>query len=147
MKSKKNKKSRERKIKSSKEEYGIKISEAILKLSEPLREQYRELHRVQVIITLTIIAWNMALLPETERKKSQSLLIIKLSKIAQGDNSTVLLDLVHDLIKQKNKYYPEIKEYIIDYNLSVSNQNMSLTVSATPFSEQDVKDREYPTPK
>ena len=53
----------------------IKISEAILKLSETLRYKYREAHRAQVIISLTVMAWNISLFPKEEQVNAQGLLL------------------------------------------------------------------------
>jgi len=44
----------------------IKISEAILTLAEPLRAHYREPHRMQAIIAVAVMAWNIALFPDEE---------------------------------------------------------------------------------
>ena len=38
----------------------FKISEAILTLAEPLRMQYREPHRMQAIISIAVMAWNIS---------------------------------------------------------------------------------------
>lgn len=39
----------------------IIISDAIIKIAEPLIKKYQEQHRVFVLIELAIIAWNMSL--------------------------------------------------------------------------------------
>ena len=39
----------------------IKISEAILTLAEPLRAHYSEPHRMQVIIAVAVMAWNICI--------------------------------------------------------------------------------------
>jgi hypothetical protein len=41
----------------------IKISEAILHLCEPLRKQYKDNNRIKVIISITVMAWNISLFP------------------------------------------------------------------------------------
>ena len=51
----------------------IKISEAILNLAEPLREHYREPHRIQAIISMAVMAWNIALFPEEEQAHVQGM--------------------------------------------------------------------------
>jgi len=47
--------------------YDIKISEAILNLSEPLRNQYTDSHQTRVIISMTVMAWNISLFPKDEQ--------------------------------------------------------------------------------
>jgi hypothetical protein len=53
----------------------IKISEAILKLSEPLRQKYRDSHRTQVIISMSVMAWNISLFPKAEQVNAQGMLL------------------------------------------------------------------------
>ena len=54
--------------------HAIKISEAILTLAEPLRAQYREPHRMQAIIAVAVMAWNIALFPDEEHAQVQGML-------------------------------------------------------------------------
>ena len=53
----------------------IKISEAILTLAEPLRAHYREPHRMQAIIAVVVMAWNIALFPDEEHAHVQGMLL------------------------------------------------------------------------
>lgn len=111
----------------------IKISEAILKLSEPLREQYREPHRVQAIISITVIAWNISLFPEEEQAHVQGMLLNGLPKQLGGEDVAVLLDCIDTLIERKNLYYLNVREYILTHNLSLSGDTITLTVGTAPM--------------
>jgi hypothetical protein len=53
----------------------IKISEAILNISAPLREQYRDPHRMEAIISIAVMAWNISLFPEEEQAHVQGMLL------------------------------------------------------------------------
>jgi hypothetical protein len=57
------------------QKHQIKISEAILKLSEPLRQKYSDSNRTQVIISMTVMAWNISLFPKEEQVKVQGMLL------------------------------------------------------------------------
>ena len=51
---------------------GVKMSEVILKLAEPLLKKYGDIdNRIRTIISLTIFEWNRLMLPEGEREKYQ----------------------------------------------------------------------------
>ena len=72
MSSKKLKKPRKQKTKTLKRlPPKIKISEAILKLSEPLRQKYTDSRRIRGIIGMTVVAWNISLFPKEEHVNIQ----------------------------------------------------------------------------
>ena len=69
----------------------IKISEAILKLAEPLRAYYKEPHRLQAIISMAVMAWNISLFPDEEHVHLQGMLLESLPAQAQeGDETAVV---------------------------------------------------------
>ena len=70
----------------------MKISEAILTLAEPLRAQYREPHRMQAIISLAVMAWNISLFPDEEQPHVQGMLLESLPPQLGGEDVGVLLN-------------------------------------------------------
>ena len=76
----------------------IKISEAILTISEPLRTHYREPQRMQAIISLAVMAWNIALFPEEEHAHVQGMLLESLPKQLGGEDVGVLLRTIDTLL-------------------------------------------------
>src|SRR4029453_12187351 len=68
----------------------IKISEAILTLAEPLRTQYKEPHRMQAIISIAVMAWNIALFPDEEHAQVQGMLLERLPTQLSGEDVGVL---------------------------------------------------------
>jgi len=110
----------------------IKISEAILKLAEPLRAQYREPHRMQAIIAIAVMAWNMSLFPEAEQTHVQGMLLERLPPQMGGEDVGVLLSTIDTLIARKNFLYPNVREYILTHNLSLADNTVTLTVGTAP---------------
>src|SRR5437868_3524960 len=72
----------------------IKISEAILTLAEPLRAHYREPHRMQAIISMAVMAWNIALFPDEEHANVQGMLLESLPPQLSGEDVGVLLSTI-----------------------------------------------------
>jgi hypothetical protein len=72
----------------------IKISEAILTLAEPLRAHYRGPHRLEAIIALTVMAWNIALFPDEEQSHMQGMLLERLPTQFGGEDVGVLLSIM-----------------------------------------------------
>ncbi len=114
---------------------GIKISEAILRINEPLRNRYQEPHRIETIIYLTVMAWNLSLFEGEERTELQEKIVEKLPPEFAGEDVAMLFDNTEMLIECKEKEFPDIREYIIDHQVSFSGDSLSLTVSAVPIKE------------
>ena len=113
----------------------IKISEAILTLAEPLRAHYREPHRMQVIISLAVMAWNIALFPDEEQSHVQGMLLERLPPQLGGEDVGVLLRTIDTLIARKNLLYPNVREYILTHNLTHADNTVTLTVGTAPVPE------------
>ena len=114
----------------------IKISEAILTLAEPLRAHYREPHRLEAIIALAVMAWNIALFPDEEQSHMQGMLLESLPTQLSGEDVGVLLSTMDTLIARKRLLYPQVREYILTHQLSLVDNNVTLTVSTTPVPEK-----------
>jgi len=113
----------------------IKISEAILTLAEPLRAHYREPHRLQAIISIAVMAWNIALFPEEEQSHVQGMLLERLPPQLGGEDVGVLLSTMDTLIARKNLLYPQVREYILTYQLSLVDDKVTLSVGTAPVPE------------
>lgn len=110
----------------------IKISEAILTLAEPLRARYREPHRLQAIIAIAVMAWNIALFPDEEQSHVQGMLLESLPPQLGGEDVGVLLSTIDTLIARKTLLYPHVREYILTHNLSLVDNRVTLTVGTAP---------------
>src|SRR6266566_1984709 len=113
----------------------FKISAAILHLAEPLRTLYREPHRLQEIIAITVMAWNIALFPEDEQPHVQGMLLESLPPQMGGEDVGVLLSTIDTLIARKRLLYPQVREYILTHQLSFVDNKVTLTVGTAPVPE------------
>jgi hypothetical protein len=113
----------------------IKISEAILTLAEPLRTQYREPHRLQAIMVITVMAWNISLFPDEEHAQVQGMLLESLPPQLSGEDVGVLVSTMDTLIARKRLLYPQVREYILTHNLSFVDNRVTLSVGTAPVPE------------
>ena len=113
----------------------IKISEAILTLAEPLLMQYREPHRMQAIIAVAVMAWNIALFPDEEHAQVQGMLLESLPTQLSGEDVGVLLSTLDTLIARKRLLYPQVREYILTHQLSFADNKVTLSVGTAPVPE------------
>src|SRR5215510_5543175 len=113
----------------------IKISEAILTLAEPLRARYREPHRMEAIIAVAVMAWNIALFPDEEHAQVQGMLLESLPPQLSGEDVRVLLSTIDTLIARKRLLYPQVREYILTHQLSFVDNKITLSVGTAPVPE------------
>ena len=113
----------------------IKMSEAILTLAEPLRAQYREPHRMQAIISLAVMAWNISLFSDEEHAQVQGMLLESLPPQLSGEDVGVLLSTIETLIARKRLLYPQVREYILTHQLSFVDNKVTLSVGTAPVPE------------
>ena len=113
----------------------FKISAAILHLAEPLRTLYREPHRLQAIMAITVMAWNIALFPEDEQPHVQGMLLERLPPQMDGEDVGVLLSTIDTLIARKRLLYPQVREYILTHQLSLVDDKVTLSVGTAPVPE------------
>ena len=113
----------------------IKISEAILTLAEPLRAHYREPHRMQAIISIAVMAWNIALFPDEEHAHMQGMLLERLPPQLGGEDVGVLLSTMDTLIARKRLLYPQVREYILTHQLTLVDNKVTLSVGTAPVPE------------
>ena len=76
----------------------LKISELILRINEPLRARYQEPHRIETIIFLTVMAWNISLFEGEKRTELQQQMIEKLPGNLGGEDVGIFLDSLEMLI-------------------------------------------------
>jgi hypothetical protein len=125
---------------------GVKMSEVILKLAEPLLKKYGDNDkRTKTIISLTILEWNRLMLPKAEREKFQDQMFDKL--LPQNDKAEMVGSILYlnELIaKRQRKYFPDLKRVIVDYELIVSGSDITLNVSSAPV-ESNSKPKQIST--
>jgi hypothetical protein len=114
----------------------IKISDAILTLAEPLRAHYREPHRLEAIIALAVMAWNIALFPDEDHAQVQGMLLESLPPQLSGEDVGVLMSTLETLMARKRLLYPQVREYILTHQLSFVNNKVTLSVGTAPVPEK-----------
>ena len=114
----------------------IKVSEAILKLSDKLRYKYREPNRLRGIIMMTVTAWNISLFPKEEQVNLQQMLVDTLPEKYSAEDVALLLENIDILIDRKNQEYPHVREYILEYHVSISGEIVTLKVGTAPVPDK-----------
>ena len=113
---------------------GVKMSEVILKLADPMLKEYGDNDKqIKTIISLTIIEWNRIMFPKDVGDKFQDEMIDTLSpEIGEADTVGSILYISQLIAKRQKKYFPDLKRLIIDHELIVSDGDITLNISSAP---------------
>lgn len=103
----------------------VKISEAILKISEPLRRNFPKRERTSVIISMAILAWNMSLASEDVREDMENKIVEMMPKDIDTIGLALIVEQIDILIERKIKYYNDVRFLIKDYNLSFNDDDQA----------------------
>lgn len=111
-----------------------KMSEIILDLADPLLDgDVSDAKAVDLIVQLTIAAWNKAMLSADKQDASEEQ-IIDILVPRDGDAELVgtviqALDIVEE---RRKKLFPSLRRYIVDYDLHVSDGRVALNIISSP---------------
>jgi hypothetical protein len=109
----------------------IKISEAILRMAEPLIRKYPKRERIVVIIDLAIFSWNMSLQSVEKREELEKRLIDEMPNKFDATDIATIIEQTNILIERKKKLYPDINYLIVSRNLSLEDDGqITLDVNA-----------------
>ena len=113
---------------------GVKMSEVILKLADPMLKEYGDDDKqIKTIISLTIIEWNRIMFPKDVGEKFQDEMIDTLSpEVGEADTIGSILYISKLIAKRQKKYFPDLKRLIIDHELIVSDGDITLNISSAP---------------
>ena len=105
-----------------------KISEAILKLAEPLLEECNNDAEYRKAISFSVTIWNLCTM-STEEKCS---FINKLldDSTDSPDGKLFLQNLINRFIERKMQLYPHDHRYVVDYFIKKISGKRNLTVAA-----------------
>jgi len=113
----------------------IKMSAVILKLAEPYIKMYwgNEI-RVRGIISSSILIWNMAYLPQEKQNELQEQWIEDaLPGDCDAQDVASMLRVFESLQKRQEDLFPNIRKFIMGYELRLDSENIHLDISSAPL--------------
>lgn len=112
----------------------VKISEAILKISEPLIRKFPNRKRTTVIIDMAVAAWNMSLVSEDIRENTENKIVKILPKAVDAMGVALIVEQIDILIQRKIKYYNDVKFFIKSYKLFFNDEDqLTLDINSVHF--------------
>lgn len=106
-----------------------KISSLTLDLVDGLLNEDDSFGYKKSVITIGIIAWNMAIMGKDETSKE----IVKLMNYSKmkidPEAEQVMADLIKGLVQRKNAMFPEVKNIIFDFEVTEIGDEFNLQVA------------------
>jgi len=110
----------------------VKMSEVLRDFVEPYAEIAETKEAYGKLLTIAVVAWNTALLPESERQEAIDQILgevlEKVGKQAMEDAEEIL----RSLMARKEKHFSEYKRTILDFELTDVGEGYQLLVASTP---------------
>ncbi len=109
-----------------------RMSAVILELAEPLLKRYGNTPKLrQNVVTLTIAAWNKAVLPLNMQEGFDEKVLQTLGPIGDSKDGREVIAYTMNLIaEQRKKLYPHLRKYIVDFEIGEVEGRVSLNVAS-----------------
>jgi len=104
------------------------MSEVLLDFIEPYTEEAQSEDEFRSLITMGLVAWNTALLPEESHEQTLDRLIDE----AVRDGADDFRQVVYEMIERKQRGFAQIKRLMLKDDLTVSEKGRHLSVISTP---------------
>jgi len=130
---------------------GIKLSEALFDLVEPLELDKFSHEEIRKLLSIGVVAWNIAVFPNEERAEklmaflkdmpsTMDAIETELAEMLQEGRSNTelpptmtLLELVSFLVHRKDALFPNDNRLILQFEVSETPNGPHLTVGSTPY--------------
>jgi hypothetical protein len=116
-----------------------KMSAVITKLAEPLLKQHAtNAERAEVIISLTVAAWNKSMFPLDKQPIIEKELIdCFVPKDGSAESVGVVAHIIDTLAERREELFPDLRKVIVDYELDISGDRLNLNVTSAPVPDVD----------
>jgi hypothetical protein len=108
-------------------EQADKMSEVLLDFIEPYKQFADTTEAMHRLISMALVAWNAALLPEAEQGDS----LKQISKALPADTVDDFYAIVGEMIERKNRFFSDYTRNILDYELTDTGDSYHISVIST----------------
>lgn len=105
----------------------IKMSEVIMDFAEPLLDFAEDDESKEKAISLALVCWNLALLPQDDQQEELKYML----HTFPGGNTGEIEQVVITMVKRKSACFPDIKKCVVDYKITRRGDDIHLTVTST----------------
>ncbi|MGB3294074.1 MAG: hypothetical protein WBB01_13895 [Phormidesmis sp.] len=109
----------------------VKMSDVLDEFVEPYEDDRMTLNQRQNLLGIAVIAWNLALLPEAERKNMLKKII---KEVLQGEDPLFqqeTREIINEMVARKEQLFADNQRYIVSFQLQDLGTELNLTVAST----------------
>jgi hypothetical protein len=121
-----------------------KMSEVLRKFMAPYMSTVNHTHEYRSLLELAVVAWNASLFPKAKQQEVIDQLFGE--EVFKGDTEIQkeVKGIIAELIDRKNKYFANIKRFVVEFNLKDTGEDYHLSVASTEFKmkSEDMADNE-----
>ena len=110
----------------------VKMSEVLEDFIEPYTDDSLNKHGLQMLISMGILAWNIALMPKEKRTEMLNESFAATMPDADPDDIAFGKNMVEEMIDRKNKFFADNQRMIMNFELQyVSRGQYHISVAST----------------
>ena len=110
---------------------GEKLSAVILDFARPLTETVDD-DQLEVAITLAVLCWNVALLPEDKQEQELRLIASTMAKDKPAGFADEMMSWTRWLLDRKKKLFGHDRRMVVNYTVENKGDDFHLYVASTP---------------
>lgn len=110
----------------------VKMSKVLEKFIEPYLETTKSFEDRETLLNVAVIAWNLALMPESDRPQAMASLFKGVSKFEDIAVQKDMTALIEEMIDRKQQHFANIQRFIIDFEIQDTGDRFNLVVVSTP---------------
>jgi hypothetical protein len=116
-----------------------KMSAVITQLAEPLLKQHgTNAQRAEMIISLTVAAWNKSMFPSDKQPFIEKELIdCFVPKDGNAEDIGIAIDVMDMIAERREELFPNLRKVIVDYEVDTSGGRLNLNVTSAPVPDID----------
>jgi hypothetical protein len=107
----------------------INMSDAIMRLIEPFKDDAADYEDFRGLVTLACIAWNTSLFSEEKREK----ILGEMMDVYKGsiEDQVDTFNLISELMERKRKLFPNISRMIVEHKVTDRGGDLHIAVAST----------------
>ena len=109
----------------------IKMSEVLQQFVEPYLDTVHNLKQCKALLSLAAIAWNAAVMPESEQKTILDTFLEQQLSSQDAETQQAITQIIDELIARKHQHFSDNKYFILDFQITETGQRYDISVAST----------------